>query len=305
MQLVNNQSYNKNFTARNPEIRKADALCRLVNKEFPFFSNTKIDEFLPNDKAREKLNSNKRLYGYRNFISKGVAILRDYYGEESKYNKWVFKLFNGVKKSKFANCGEISQITNTVFELNGIKNTRTCALYAVNKETKEVRDLDHSIVMQGLKFPRKYKYYDLNILVDYEDLIKPDKKNIVIDSWAGFADYSDNAFLKYRNKPYFEKPLTEKEEIRILPYPQKELKNQDIQYIKQTYPELLLSHEDIKYDKNLAIKKHFSSFPEGKVINARILSNLDSSAKYLPTKPKEFSFYDRLMYWADKFSKIF
>ena len=87
MQLVNNQSYNKNFTARNPEIRKADALCRLVNKEFPFFSNTKIDEFLPNDKAREKLNSNKRLYGYRNFISKGVAILRDYYGEESNYNK--------------------------------------------------------------------------------------------------------------------------------------------------------------------------------------------------------------------------
>lgn len=299
MQLVNNQSYNKNFTARNPEIRKADALCRLVNKEFPFFSNTKIDEFLPNDKAREKFASNYRLLKYRDFVSEGVSVLREYYGYESKYNKRIFKVLNGVRTAKFANCGEMAEVTKTVLEINGVKNVRTCELYAIDKKTKKIRDLDHTVVIQDLKIPKNFSY------IYGDDLIKPEAKNIIIDSWAGFADYSNNAFQKYKNKPYFEQPLKEDEEIMIFPHSKKKLSKKDIQFIKQTYPSLVISQEEIIYDEKLAIKNFIEPFPEGQMKNAKKTANLNSSINCLPMQPKKKNLFDKLMYWATKFSEVF
>lgn len=231
----NEKSYNPAFTSRNKAIRTADLICRKVNKEFPVFSNTRLDAF-------NKCDSNIQMYRLRNAVSDVVGLLR-YICNDIPEQLQAVKLFSCMKTLKSGNCDELAIATYNTLKLNGYKNVRNCWLYAYNPKTKEIKDLDHTVTVINLKLPENYKFHiSENSDVKKRELLKPDNTTIIVDTWARFADFASNAFTKYKNTVHlYEKP-SENEKILLLPLRENKSFSKTEAFLKYKYPDLLLKN---------------------------------------------------------------
>ncbi len=183
---VNNvNNYTPNFQARSKTIRVADDLARLVNKNFPLISSTKLHKFkhtfLPRfDKMHERINnkiSNSRMLQGNAFMKN----IDDFVALE-EYNK-VLKTTNA------GNCGELSMVAFVMAKLNNINNAKI-----VSMRTSSNKSLDHAVVIVN------------------------DKKPYIIDAWLGFADYVPNAIQRYKSEfcDNFERRLLKSKKIKFV-----------------------------------------------------------------------------------------
>ena len=105
-----------------------------------------------------------------------------------------------MKEHKVGNCAELADAANIALRLNGYKDVKILNLFAYNKKTKRLRDLDHTVAGIDFKLPEKYEYcryipFSKNIETKYR--IYPQKDSIIVDPWAGFSEYGKNATEKY------------------------------------------------------------------------------------------------------------
>lgn len=120
--------------------------------------------------------------------------------------KYAAKTLEGIKHFKVANCKEFSELAFLIAKANGFENCYCACLYEKTPHTKSgVKDFGHSVMLIFPKQPKilefMNKYY--TDAIKTENMIKPDKKTIVIDPLIGIADYWDNAIKKYQNSYYF------------------------------------------------------------------------------------------------------
>ena len=176
------------FSARKPEIRKADDIQRRARAEFPMLSSSYANDFYVSVGKGNRITQKKQsLFSH---LCDCVEKTRN--GSSAKiiphetYVPYVRRL-NAVKKNKTGNCMEAAMATATALLANGYKNTSIGNLLYeakfLDKKTGETVysgtiSLDHSFVMT--------------------DMNKCGERNIIVDSWLGFADSKEGAIARYK-----------------------------------------------------------------------------------------------------------
>ncbi len=268
-----NNTPSPSFKSRNISIRKADEICRNVRKEFPVLSNSKLDCF-------ESAKKNPECKNFVDCVSTLISNLRTYYSPDNNYVN-TFRALAGMKKMRVGNCYEQALATSTALELNGYKNAQTYYLYAFNKEKNKIKDLDHIVSGININQPKDYKYWDGVETIKPEHLITPNKEGIILDSWSGFADFSNNAFTKYKNEAYFSKNLEPGDKIVLIPQQKLDFSGSEIKHLTAEYPNLL-THENKDKAKNAYSFSFFqvTEYPDENI------QNVKKSYDLINTRPK-------------------
>ena len=241
---MNNGISNVSFTARCPQIRKAEWVCHTVNTGLPHISTTKfnplfIDFEMKNysilrgytmmgKEARQTFlkhcsPTTKKVLNIHDAIESLVQRLDDarecfrknFTGDNSR----VTGLLRQMKYARVGNCFETAGAAEIALKMNGVKNSYTANLSYNGKP------LDHSVCVFN-KDGSEFKGVVNN-------------KTIIVDPWAGFADFANNAFVKYKN--LFAKHLEIRGDGKFkieLPR-QYNLSEKNIEKIKETYPQLV------------------------------------------------------------------
>lgn len=174
---------NINFKSRNPIVRKADKICRMVNTEFSSISSSKLSA---------KVNSNKKydkFYQYARGLSyKLMHKVRDelvlYKSDIIERYKKIAEL---VKKEHLANCDELTCLAGLICAANGIKSQRLI-VHKMENKTLDKKSCEHVALALTEKGDIK------------KDVRMSDMKDvIIIDPWLGLADYAPNVAQKYKN----------------------------------------------------------------------------------------------------------
>ena len=216
-----------NFCSRNREIKMADGICRRVMREFPVYSNTKIE--------RNNISQHSSIhYKLSSYAGNMVSEMRGYLSQQASKTIAKIKQVGLIKQIKVANCGEMADITYTACKMDKKKNVELLTLGAYNRKAKTVRTFDHTVV--GLNFSEKSR-------VDNGDgvlkIYSNDRKGIIIDSWLGMTDYASNLSSKYKNNQHlFNGVLKDGESICYITIKPVEYKRSDIAVLKNMYPEL-------------------------------------------------------------------
>ena len=245
-----NNIYNsQNFGSRSQSLKKADDICRRVQQEFPVLSNTRLTGF-------STIKSTTQNENYMYYARDVVCKYREYYDKNnSNMRHKLLKEISGMKNLRTGNCAELSDAAYIALKLNGVDDVKRIHLYAYDKETQNMRDLDHSVIGINFKLPKNYKYNDWSNPDKYvppECRIYPQNDSIIVDAWAGFSEYGKNAESIYTtnkalieaNKKwpsYSDTLLRDGEELCYVPLSDSyNLKKNDYKYYGQKYPNLII-----------------------------------------------------------------
>ena len=243
----NNMYQQPTFTSRSASLRRTGDVCRRVMNEFPIVNSyTRLFKY----GSRTK---NKSLNKMEDYLSVLTDKFRDYYDIDN-LNKSFFREIIGLKKHKIGNCHEIADATYMALKVNGYEDVKPLWLYAYNPKRKVMRDLDHVVVGVDFRTPDGYKYKEGDpIFMSPKHRIYPQKDSIVVDSWAGFAEYGRNLAERYNRKELIlglrkdtkVKPLLkEGEELCFVPVePEERMPESMIPFFKNLFPQLSLSEK--------------------------------------------------------------
>ena len=210
MKIQNKTNYS--FQARNKTIRFADDIARHVNICYPRESSSLVDDFV-NIRCFRKLKErlNERTETMREDVS-------DAFDETDNFIGKILSFIKPIRKHKIGNCGESTQLSAIIAKVNGITNCHIASLKTANG-----KNLDHSVLFVN------------------------DEKPYIIDTWLGFADYIQNAILRYKSeyrhhfdfKEDEDKLVFEKLNNDYTEFLNQDFKKTHINKIKRIYPQLL------------------------------------------------------------------
>ena len=255
---------NVSFNGRCPQIKDAQWVCHTVNTGLPHISTTR---FMPTFKKlvysegelaskNIKIFDMKKLLEAMFFIKDKITKERLIYNKSDKdldmlkkisasikfiericYNRLKYegndpynisRILNMLSNAKMGNCFEEAKVAELILLLNGIKNACTATL-----EARFAGKIEHILCVfnrDGSKF---------NGVIN--------KNTIVIDPWAQKADFATNMLKFYRNmcKEDFDIPIDRK--LDITPISKMELTEEEIEKIKEKYPQLLFKNLKRKF----------------------------------------------------------
>lgn len=262
MKISNN---NVSFTSRCPQVRDAQWVCHTINSRFPHSSTSKLlpqyksllAEFLNNmnievsefpktlNDIYDCINKLQNFMEHLNIFSKDLLPkkYRDATLTLEKIKANIEALDNArfnigkslgvrecltlVKDFKVGNCYEDAKIAELILRLNGIKNACTALMMQNGKS------LDHAVCV----FNRDGTVFSGDIK----------NSTIIIDPWAGKADFAKNMFTDYENnfKNYFD--IKSKKDIDL--YIDDYIIMDDVQLMqyKKIYPELIFKNSKRKF----------------------------------------------------------
>lgn len=211
---INQSQYTPNFTARCPEIRDAEWVCRVINHTFPHYSTTKqqirIINLLKRNRSEIKYEKTPKVLAevyeiFENYIPKitNSKLAKQLTSIKEMLEKTSTKRFTAERRMgrnktfeslylmemfKFGNCTESAIIAELILKMNGIQNA-CCA--SLNKGLKrmpitEWTDLDHLICVFNK---------DGSIFTG-----TPSKHTIFIDPWLNKAGFAKDMERFYRNE---------------------------------------------------------------------------------------------------------
>lgn len=243
-----NFKYNQpSFTSRDLTIRRADDLARRINQVFPRISSTNFEDFK---------NVNNRPEAY-NRLADLTAEMRDVVEESmDRCNSALPKIkafTTQIAESHRGNCGESSDLALIAARINGIETAKKASVYKISDT---ITDDDIDFV--------KLKSLDHAVL-----RVKNGNKPYIIDAWLGFADYLQNAILRYRNEfgYHFDLNQDAKEPIVIPSHDSSIeliLNRIPIADLRKAFPELILPEKQNSHNKSQnifeKIKTHIINF---------------------------------------------
>ena len=199
------------FKARNPNIREAQKVCRMIRTNFDYISPTKIEKEMPIASYYDSK--------FTSFIEKKKNLNKesriDRFFMKSIYKKYQEILRNAIQ-NKIANCYELSAITEIALKMNGIKN---CAKASIT--TQSGKTIDHCVTCIFPKNPNDKK------------------KIIIIDPLFQECGYINEMLTKYKHKykQYFEK-MKPTDELIIKPKDEKTLSASEIKKLTDKFKQL-------------------------------------------------------------------
>ena len=104
-----------------------------------------------------------------------------------------------------------------------------------NKKRNKVIDYDHAFVVTDLKLPENYKKVSLNKderKIFKRDLIKPNNKALIVDTWAGIVGNAKTILPKYRGEIYLERKPKNQHQIFLMPIETMDVTEDVINYFK-------------------------------------------------------------------------
>lgn len=241
---MDNKVSNISFTARCPQIRKGEWVCHAVNTGLPHMSTTKFNPLFVvfemrnfpmlrgymamSKEARQTFSkhcspSTKKILVIHDAIESLIKRLDDARTRFRKNftddNSRVTGLLKQMKHTHLGNCSETAGAAEIALKMNGVKNSYTANLsYNGNK-------LDHSVCVfnkDGSEFTGVVN-----------------NKTIIVDPWAGFADFANNAFVRYKNMFATHLGISGEGKFKIEIPRQYNLSEKNMEKIKEAYPELL------------------------------------------------------------------
>lgn len=241
---MDNKISNISFTARCPQIKKGEWVCHAVNTGLPHLSSTKFNPLFiyfeiqnyPLIKSFRTLGEESQKVFLKHCSPESKKVLsihsaiesllekvkaardnfrKDFFDDNDRANR----LLKQMKCTRLANCSETAGASEIVMKLNGVKNSYTAAI------TYDGKPIDHAVCVfnkDGSEFTGVVN-----------------NKTIIVDPWAGFADFANNAFVRYKN--LFAKKLDIKGDgnFKIVMPRQYNLSEKNIESLKQAYPQLV------------------------------------------------------------------
>lgn len=205
-----------NFKSRCASIKDAQDVCRAVRNNFPYMSYSKAACEASNDILKKP-----KIYAYiikMNNLLKRYRADRQFITKPANFYKEV--LYSTIKE-KVAACYDLAVLGELILKMNGIKNCGKTGLV-----TKSGQKINHCVT-----------YVQLSEKFD-------PKKMIIIDPWLQEVDFLPNMLVKYKN--HFKGYLLKKninEDIRCEFKKPWDLKEEELKYFKEKYPQLLFKKE--------------------------------------------------------------
>ena len=266
------QDYNRSisFTSRCPQIRQAEWICHAVNTKLPYRSSSKLNPIIfkfqdrnktfidmfdklsvieratfmqsctPEEKKiiltdRAIINFNTKIRMLRDHVrnikslmsepvvKKIDALGRKIFDTSSLEEKKARAVLNQLKNFHLGNCSETAQVSEIVLKMNGVENAYNAGLL-----------YDHQIV------DHRICLYN----IDGSEFSGINNKTVIVDPWAGFADFANNAFNKYKTifKDYLGLDRYIKLDggkFKIYQLMKYDLNEKSIEGLKKSYPELV------------------------------------------------------------------
>lgn len=201
-------------------VRDADKACRIIAQEFPSVSSSRIQTF-------ESTNANETFVNFcKNKLIQNRAIRDDAWKLYHRGDTLGFyrRFVENMKKYKNINCGDYTKLTQLMLKSNNIEAVNA------NIMTQKLRGLDHAVLLVNTPkngFGIYYKNSDL-------------KNIIVIDPWLGFADFANNAVVRYNSE--FAKFLgleNKYEKLFFDTYANPEISSKTVEFIQKAFPKLI------------------------------------------------------------------
>lgn len=282
MNIQSNNTSTPAFTSRSWEVRQAEKVCRTVQREFPHMSTSKLmpifSKYAKKNKTLFKYNvqpdkldnfhyllNSIELTFFRNSenqyvnpkttpLKEIVPFCKDENGAKhliSIANK-IYKLDNArnafkavykqssnnfyasadiLKKTKLGNCMENAILGEAILKLNGIKNATFVHFDQryITQQGKMYDTIDHAAVAFNTD----------GSAVNAKNI----SKTIIIDPWAGFADFAQNAFQRYKTFPALANEIQPNAQISIIPSPRVSFTKLEEKCIKKEFPNLMLKSD--------------------------------------------------------------
>ncbi len=201
-------------------VRDADRVCRIIAEEFPSVSSSRIQTFKCAD-------ANDTFIKYCKAKLLQNRYIRD---EASKLRKTddaldFFRCFiENMKKYKNINCGDYTKLAQLLLKANNVEAVNAAVM------TKKLKNLDHMVLLVNV--PKKASC----IVGNNADL----KNIIVIDPWLRFADFANNAIVRYNSEFSRCMGLEDKyEKLFFYLWPNPNISDKVIQYIRETFPHFI------------------------------------------------------------------
>ena len=258
---------NYTFTARCPQVRDADWVCRVINHAMPYSSTKHQPRIMRYLKAHEdilpcsdKLNTMADIYNFIDdvqFTERHSAIQdtlmaikrtiqrfgdKRLHAQETVGNGTFSDNLYGslymMTQHKSGNCTENAIIAELIMKMNGFPNAK-CAI--LNKSNKKLGlqfedSLDHLICI----FNKDKSIFDGKIT----------PQTIIIDPWLGKADFAKNMERYYRNEcgDYFE--LTSDEVFKYQPIETVDVSEFVIRNLTNSLPEFIYKNKTRNFMQN-------------------------------------------------------
>ena len=259
---MNQTQYTPSFTARCPQVRDADWVCRVINHTFPHFSSSKqqvriinllkrnrsaikyettpktltdvyeiLEKFKPKDKT-SKLS--KQLKTIKDILER-YAIKRFSAECHMGHGNKIFESLHLMENFKFGNCSECAMIAELILKMNGIHNA-CCA--TLNKGLQrspitEWKDLDHLICV----FNKDGSVFNGRIT----------PQTIFIDPWVNKAGFAKDMERFYRNEFSHFFQLDPDEVFKYEPAYIVDVTDFTMAKIKSKYPPFLFKNPNRKF----------------------------------------------------------
>lgn len=216
------------FCSQKNKIKAADNFCRLAMREFPIYSNTRLEHYSSGIPA-----TLYKLYCYSDSL---ISEIRGFCSQAKTPVEYYLRRLQTIRNLRVGNCSELADVTAMTFRLNGIKNADTYTLCAYNPASGVVRPLDHTVV--GVNMTRPIPK-PVNSNKEYFGL---DRDAIIVDPWAGFTDSQRNASAAYKHNKTFKLHVEPEEYVIYTPSKNVELgrtfSKKDILYFRHMFPGL-------------------------------------------------------------------
>lgn len=262
---------NYTFTARCPQVRDADWVCRVINHAMPNSSTKHQPRIMRYLKANEnilpcqdKLNTMADIYNFLDdiqFTEKHSAIIDTLmaikrtikrFGDKRLnaqnavgYGTFSDNLYNALymmTQYKSGNCTENAIVAELIMKMNGFPHAK-CAI--LNKSNKKL----------GLQFEDSLDHLVCIFNKDkscFNGKITP--QTIIIDPWLGKADFAQNMERYYRNEcsDFFE--LTSDEVFKYQPIETVEISEIVMRNLTDSLPEFIFKNKNRKFMQNISKK---------------------------------------------------
>lgn len=200
-------------------IRDADKVCRIIAKEFPAISGTRVETMAA---AKED-----RFVKYCKMkLAQNRAIRDDAWKLFTPSEPLYFyqRFVENMKKYKNINCADYTKLAQLILASNNIKAVKAKLL------TQHLKNLDHAVLIVNPPGNNFVAYKNKNL-----------EKMIIIDPWLGFADYGHNAVVRYNSE--FSKYLGLKdnqfEKLDFVSEQNPAISSNTVDYVREKFPQFI------------------------------------------------------------------
>ena len=201
-------------------IRDADKVCRIIAKEFPAISGTRVE-------TMDAVAKEDRFVKYCQIkLAQNRAIRDDAWKLFTKSEPLYFyqRFVDNMKKYKNINCADYTKLAQLILASNNIKAVKARIL------TQHFKNLDHAVLIVNPPGNNFIAHKNKNL-----------EKMIIIDPWLGFADYGHNAVVRYNSE--FSKYLGLKdnkfEKLIFISEHSPDISPNTVEYVRKNFPQFI------------------------------------------------------------------